>query len=252
MTYVWLALAGFIGFLISTVAGGGGSLILVPIVSFLIGAQQVAPVVSLGEMVQRPVRLILFWKSIRWDVVKFAVPGAIAGSFLGAYVFSTAAAEWLQIVVGLFLISTLFQYRFGEEERTFSVKTWYFLPLEFVVSFFSGLIGATGPVLNPFYLNAGIDKEEMVGTKTANSFLSGLVQIGTYSFFGALHGELWLYGLTIGVAAGIASYAGKKILGEISSKTFRRIVIILMVISGAAMIWEQREVLVEWFRTLTG
>jgi hypothetical protein len=239
MTYLWLAVAGFIAFVISTIAGGGGSLILVPVTTYLIGAQAVAPVISLGTMIQRPVRLVLFWNSINWNVVKYYVPAAILGSFLGAYLFSTASAEWLQIVLGLFLISTIFQYRFGEKERSFTVKNWYFLPLGFVVSFFSGLVGATGPVLNPFYLNAGIEKQEMVGTKTANSFLVGLVKISTYTVFGSLEGELWLYGLVIGVAAGMASYAGKRILGEISSETFRKLVIILMVISGAVMIYRQ-------------
>lgn len=239
MTYVWLALAGFIAFVISTVAGGGGSLVLVPILSFLIGAQAVAPVVSLGTMIQRPVRLALFWKSIHWDVVKYYVPAAAVGGFLGAYAFSNTRAEWLQIILGLFLISTIFQYRFGEEERSFVVKNWYFIPLGFGVSFLSGLIGATGPVLNPFYLNAGIEKQDMVGTKTANSFLVGLVKIGTYTLFGSLHGELWLYGIIIGIAAGVASYVGKQILGEISSKTFRYFVIAIMIVSGMVMIYRQ-------------
>ena len=239
MLYLWLALAGFLAFLISTVGGGGGSLILVPILGFLIGVESVAPVVSLGTMIQRPVRLFLFWKFINWRVVKYYVPAAVVGGFLGAYLFSTTSVEWLQIILGLFLVSTIFQYRFGKKERSFPVEFWYFIPLGFGVAFFSGLVGATGPVLNPFYLNAGIDKEEMVGTKSASSFLVGLVKIGTYTLFGSLHGELWLYGILIGVAASLASYAGKRILGQISSQTFRQVVIALMVISGAVMIFRQ-------------
>lgn len=97
----------------------------------------------------------------------------------------------------------------------------------------------TGPVLNPFYLNYGLQKEPMIATKTVNSFLVGLTKIGSYTFFGALHGDLWLYGILIGVAAGVASYVGKRILGEISSRTFRILVIGLMVISGVVMIYRQ-------------
>jgi uncharacterized membrane protein YfcA len=237
----WLiiAVAGFIAFIISTVAGGGGSLILVPIVGFYLGAQAAAPVISLGNAINRPVRLALFWKNIDWSVAKYYVPGGIVGAVVGAYLFATISLEWLQIVVGLFLISTIFQYNFGESERAFEVRAIYFLPLGLVVSLFSALIGATGPVLNPFYLNYGLEKESMIGTKTVNSFLVGLTKIGSYTFFGALHGELWLYGLLIGVMAGLASYVGKQILGEISSKTFRLLVIGLMVVSGAVMIYRQ-------------
>lgn len=238
-----LAAAGFVAFMISTVAGGGGALLLVPVVSFYLGAQAAAPVVSLGTMINRPVRLALFWQHIDWNVAKYYVPGGIAGALLGAYLFATISLEWLQIIVGLFLISTIFQYQFGETERSFAMKAAYFLPLGFVVSIFSALIGATGPVLNPFYLNYGLEKEDMIATKTVNSFLQGLAKIGSYTFLGALHGRLWLYGIVIGVAAGIASYAGKQILGEISSKTFRILVVIIMVISGAVMIYRQ---LSEW------
>jgi uncharacterized protein len=234
-----IAAAGFTAFLISTVAGGGGSLILVPIVAFYLGAQAAAPVVSLGNMINRPVRLILFWKHIDWTIAKYYIPGGIAGALIGAYLFATISLEALQLVIGLFLISTVFQYDFGESKRSFAMKAAYFLPLGLVVSLFSALIGATGPVLNPFYLNYGLDKENMIATKTVNSFLVGVTKIGSYTFLGALHGRLWLYGILIGVMAGIASYVGKQILGEISSRTFRVLVIGLMVVSGAVMVYRQ-------------
>lgn len=239
LDYLIVSIGAFVGYVISTIGGGGGSLLLVPIVSFAIGARAVAPVLSLGEMLSRPVRLVIFWKNIDWNVAKYHIPGSVAGAFLGAYIFAHIELEWLQIVVGLFLISTVFQYGFGEKERSFPMQALYFLPLGFVVSLFSALIGATGPVENPFYLNYGLEKEEMVGTKTANSFVAGLVQLGTYSFFGVLPRELWGYGIAIGIAAGIGSLVGKRILGDMESKTFRRIVIAVMVVSGLSLIYRQ-------------
>ncbi|MDQ4076650.1 MAG: sulfite exporter TauE/SafE family protein [Chloroflexota bacterium] len=239
MTSVILAISAFIAFIISTIAGGGGALILVPITSFLLGAQAVAPVVSLGTMISRPVRLAIFWDEIEWDVVKYYLPGGVVGALIGSYLFANFSVEWLQIIVALFLISTVFQYRFGEEKRSFEMHDRYFLPLGFLVSFFSALIGTTGPVLNPFYLNSGLVKGEMIGTKTANSFFVGLVKIGSYTFFGALHGKLWLYGIVIGIAASVASYLGKQILGEIKEITFRRAVILIMVVSGVVMLYRQ-------------
>jgi hypothetical protein len=103
----------------------------------------------------------------------------------------------------------------------------------------SALIGATGPVENPFYLNYGLEKEAMVATKTVNSFLAGLVQIGTYSAFGALPRELWGVGLVIGVGAGLGSFVGKGLLGRMDSRTFRTLVVVVMALSGAVMIYRQ-------------
>jgi uncharacterized membrane protein YfcA len=239
MDLLLLLIASFIGYVISTVGGGGGSLLLVPVISFLLGSKTVAPILSLGEMISRPVRLIIFWKEIDWKVTVIYVPGALIGSFFGAYTFSHIKLEWLQIIVGLFLISTVFQYGFGEKERSFPMKLFYFIPLSFIVAFLTGLIGATGPVLNPFYLNYGLQKESMVATKTANSFLEGVVQIGTYSFFGALYGKLWVYGIILGIGAGLGSFAAKRILQRMNEKTFRKIVIAVMALSGVVMVYEQ-------------
>jgi uncharacterized protein len=239
LTYLIITVAAFIAYIVSTIGGGGGSLLLVPVLSFALGARAVAPVLSLGEMISRPVRLVLFWKDIDWTVVKYHVPGSIAGALLGAYLFASLELQWLQIVVGLFLISTIFQYRFGEKERTFDMRAIYFLPIGFFTSTLSALIGATGPIENPFYLNYGIDKERMVGTKTADSFIAGLFQIGAYSFLGVLPRELWGYGIALGIAAGLGSWAGKRILGDMGSKTFRRLVIAVMVISGISLFARQ-------------
>ncbi|WP_230679843.1 sulfite exporter TauE/SafE family protein [Pontibacter rufus] len=176
---------------------------------------------------------------MNWKVTRYYVPAAVAGVVAGGLLFSNIRAEWLQIFIGMFLLSTVFQYRFGKKERSFSMKLFYFVPLGFLIAFFSTLVGAMGPVLNPFYLNYGVDKESMIGTKTANSFLVGLVQIGTYTTLGALHGNLWLYGLALGAGASIGNYFGKRFLQKISSETFRKLVLIVMVISGAVIIYDQ-------------
>lgn len=237
--YLVIIVGALIGYIVSTIGGGGGSLLLVPVVSFMLGARAVAPVLSLGEMLSRPIRLVLFWKEIDWHVAKYHIPGSVVGAFLGAYIFARIELQWLQIVIGLFLISTIFQYNFGEKKQSFPMKAACFLPLGFVVSLFSALIGATGPVENPFYLNYGLEKEGMIGTKTANSFVAGLVQLGTYSFLGVLPRELWGYGIAIGIAAGVGSWLGKRILGNMESKTFRKIVLIVMAVSGVALIYQQ-------------
>lgn len=239
MGYAILGVAAALAFILSTLSGGGAALMMVPITSFFLGAQATAPVINLGNMIGRPVRLVLFWKDIDWEVVRYYVPSAIVGSFLGAWVFSSLRLEWLQIVIGIFLVSTIFQYRFGNKKRSFVMKNWYFIPVAFCVTFFSALIGATGAIMNPFYLNHGLIKESLIGTKTINSFLAGISAIGTYTYFGALHGDLWWYGLVFGIGAGIGNYIGKIALGSISSETFRKLVIAMMVISGALMIGGQ-------------
>lgn len=234
-----LFILGLAAFVLSTISGGGGSLLLVPILNWTLGVTNTAPVLNLGTFLGRPARLIIFWKHIKWKVCLYYAPAAIIGAWLGSWVFSNFRVEWLQVLVGIFLISTVWQYRFGKKEKSFTMRLWYFIPLGLIVSVLGTIIGALGPVLNPFYLNLGLDKEDLIATKTANSFLMGLSQIGSYAFFGLLHNELWVYGLSLGLGATVGNIIGKKFLSNMKSSTFRKFVIALMAISGVLLIYGQ-------------
>ena len=234
-----LFVAGIVAFVISTISGGGGALILVPFLNFLIGTTKTAPVINLGTFIGRPARLILFWKHINWKVFWYYVPAAMLGAWVAGWFFTKVEASWLQILGGVFLISTVFQYRFGKKERSFPVQLWYFIPLGFIVSILGTIIGALGPILNPFYLNLGLDKEELIATKTVNSFFLGISQISSYAFFGLLYTELWIYGIALGLGAVVGNIIGKKFLSKMKSTTFRQLLILLMVLSGILLIYNQ-------------
>lgn len=241
--HLLLAVSGFVAWIVSTVGGGGGAMLLVPLVGFIAGAQAVAPVTAIATLIAGSGRIVVFRKGIDWRIVAWALPGAVLGAALGAAVFAHTSAEWLQIIVGLFLVSALFQYRFGARKRTFRVARWWFLPAELTVGFLSGLIGAMGPVMNTFYLNAGITRERMVGTKTAVSLPMHAAKILAYGAFGAMSGRLVMFGIAAGLGALASNWLARRLLGRMQELRFRQIVIGLMALSGAVMIWRQRETL---------
>lgn len=103
--------------------------------------------------------------------------------------------------------------------------------------------GGLGPILNPFYMNAGLEKENLIATKTANSFFVGIIQIGGYTFFGVFNAKLWIYGLVLGLGAVIGNIIGKRFLAGMSIHQFRVMLLMLMVISGLIMIMRNLNVL---------
>lgn len=236
MEYLALTLLGIVVFTLSTLTAGGGSMTLLPILHFTIGTQATAPVLSFANFLGRPARLFLFWKHIDWSLSLLYIPSASLGAVLGAYLFSQMSVDFLQVFLGVFLITAGFQFRFGKKKQIFDMHSWHFIPIGFGVAFISSLTGSTGPVLNPFYLNYGLEKEALIATKTANSFFIGILQVGTYIFFDALHGEMWKYGICLGIGISIGSYIGKRLLKRISAKQFRVYVIYMMVISGVVIL----------------
>src|SRR4051794_32439096 len=109
-----LAGAGYVAWLISILSGGGGALMLIPVLTWAVGPRAVAPVIAMVTLFDAPVRLRLFWGHVRWDVVRWYLPGAVAGALLGGYIFANTKPDWLKLLAGLFLISTVFQFSFGK------------------------------------------------------------------------------------------------------------------------------------------
>ena len=140
-----LFLAGMVAFIISTISGGGGALLLIPVTSALIGPAATPPVINLGYLISRPFRLYLFWHHIDWSLIKYYVPSAIVGAWIAALLFSRLNGSWIQLLVGAFLISTVFQYRFGKVEKSFDMPKLGFVPLGFFTAFISTLVGGLRP-----------------------------------------------------------------------------------------------------------
>jgi uncharacterized membrane protein YfcA len=231
-----LFLLGTCTFTLSTISGGGGAMMQIPVLNFLIGAGQTAPVINLGAFLSRPARVLIFWKHIDWRVFWFFVPAAMLGAILAAWLFERTSIPYIQLIVGLFLVSTVVQFRFGKRKKAFTTRLWHFIPLGFLVSMIGTFTGGMGPILNPFLLNLGITKEALVGTKGAQSFFLGLAQVGSYTYFGLLSPKLWCYGIALGIGASLGNWFGKMILRHMSARSFRQWVIAFMVISGIVLI----------------
>lgn len=233
---ILLFLLGISSFTLSPISGGGGAMTLVPILNFWLGPVVTAPILNLAMTIGRPSRLILFWKNIDWGTSLYYVPAALLGVWLASLVMLELAVQWFQIVVGLFLISTVFQYRFGSVKQSFVMKRLYFVPLGVVVGLVGTLVGGLGPVLNPFYYNSGLDKEALIGTKTANSFFVGVAQVLVYSSKDILTAEMTIEGVDLGVGVVLGTIVGRVLLQKISSKSFQKLFLLMMVISGVLLL----------------
>lgn len=231
-----LLLLGTLAYTVSTVGAGGGALMTIPGVSAIVGTNAVAPIVNLGAFVGRPSRFWLFRKTIDWKIVLYYLPASAVGSFLAAYFFKEASIVWLQFLIGVFLVSTIFQYKYGKKRSTFPMRRVYFMPIGFLVSLIGTFTGGMGPIQNPFYLNLKLSKEIMIGTKTANSFFMGLFQLIGYSAWGLFSNEMIFYGICLGIGATIGNIIGKKIIVKISEQLFLRFVLAIMVVSGGVLI----------------
>ena len=236
MIYTLLFLLGVLAWFFSTVAAGGAATLLIPIITFLLGAQMVAPVISVAALIANPSRAFLFRNDVNWAVVRYLLTGSIIGAIIGSWLLTRMDSQIIQIILGIFLISYVLQDKFSKIKLNLKMQLPWFFPLGFTVSFLSGLIGATGPVHNPFMLNYGLEKEKLVATKAINSFVMQLTKLISYSAFGALTLEIAGYGVILGVGAVLGVILARNHLKNIDITQFRQYTLILMFICGVLML----------------
>jgi len=244
-----LAPTSFLAWFVSMLVGGGSPLVLIPFVTLLLGAQSVAPVLTIGSVLGNAQRGALLWQHIDWNLTLWQVPGVVAGSVLGAYAFTRVDVQGLQIFVAIALIymvmhmlaKGLLSDRIVNKYLTLPpFRAWHFLPLGFCNATLSGLIGSTGPILNPAYLSYGLEKERMIATRAASLTLTHIIKIITYAALGVLSPTLVGYGLIIGCAALPANWLGRIVLEKMSVEQFQIAVLSFVGLSGVWMLWQQR------------
>jgi uncharacterized membrane protein YfcA len=104
----------------------------------------------------------------------------------------------------------------------------------------SAVVGASGLLVNPFYLNYGFMKEAMLATRAVNSLAIQLVKIGAYVMFGVLHWRLARHGLIAGAGAITAIWLANPWLRRLSSFRFRQLAVVVMPFGGLLILWQQR------------
>lgn len=102
-----LFFATIIAFWISAICGGGASLILVPLLNWLLPTSVVPFSLTVGTFASSASRIIVFKKNIRWQVFFWFVPFSIPAVLLGAWIMKYVNPLYLELIVGLFLIANI-------------------------------------------------------------------------------------------------------------------------------------------------
>lgn len=236
---ILLFFATIAAFWISTICGGGASLILIPILNMMLPGSLVPFSLTVGTFTSSLSRIAVFKKHIRWRIFFWFVPFSIPAVLVGAWLIKYVNPNYLQLIVAFFLMANvpeLFKAKKTEQEIQKPYPSAALALIGFCAGFVSGITGAIGLLFNRFYLRFGLKKEEIVATRAANEVFLHFIKLIIYFSLGLYSGKaLWL-GLAIAVAAIVSSYTIQYILPYLSEVMFKKIGYGAMVISGIMLL----------------
>jgi len=184
---VLLFIATIAAFWISAICGGGASLILVPLLNWLLPTSVVPFSLTIGTFTSSASRIAVFKKHICWKIFLWFVPFSIPAVLLGAWMMKYVNPLYLQLIVGLFLLANipeLFRTKkqLATEEKPY--PKFILAIVGFFAGFISGITGAIGLLFNRFYLRYGLSKEEIVATRAANEIFLHSIKLIIYLLLG--------------------------------------------------------------------
>ncbi|WP_336946817.1 sulfite exporter TauE/SafE family protein [Asaia sp. HN010] len=237
LVFVLLFCLSCAAFTISSVAGGGAGLVIMPVLGLILATQTVPAALSIGTMCSTVGRIATFRRAIDWRVVLYFLPAALPGAALGVYCLRLMPPVYLELLLGLFLSGNVVLLLRPAAPIALDEGAWKRLPaIGFAAGFISGFTGATGLLFNRFYQKLGLQKEAIIATRAANEVLLHTLKLVLYAQFGLFDRSVLIAGLCVGASAIAALKVTKLVLPLLSHAQFCRIGHAAAAIAGVFML----------------
>lgn len=214
----------------------GFALVAVPILSGFIPISQVVPVVVVLCLGTNALILLQCWRSVELSKIWLLVLASLIGAPLGTQALLHIEASTLKLLVGILIVLISLLMLSG---KTFPVRSERraMLPVGFMSGFLNGSISMSGPPVALFMSNQGADKAVFRANITAYGIILNLVTLVSFWCSNLLTGSVlhfcaWLVPTMV---AGVL--LGSVAVSRISQPRFRRLTLLLILMSGLWTIW---------------
>ena len=210
---------------LSAVVGMAGGIVLLSVMLLFVEPLVAIPLHGAVQLVSNGSRAWIQRRHVEWSVTwRYALPLLPMG-FVGLAIAQSLAPAVARGLIGVFVLLATWAPGWlligAHPERV--DRNRRFVALGSVVGVLNMTVGATGPLIAPFFLNLGLARQALIGTKAACQALGHIAKIAIYGAAGfafvSWAGPLAL--LSLAVVAG--TWFGSRILGRVSERAFVRL-----------------------------
>ncbi|MGF1476199.1 MAG: sulfite exporter TauE/SafE family protein [Geminicoccaceae bacterium] len=200
---------------ISASAGLGGGVILLAVMASLLPPNVLIPVHGVIQIGSNAGRTGLMLAHVDWRVWAWFLGGSVLGASAGALVAIRLPAEWLQIILGIFILWTIWGRFPVIPGRAMVTVTGI------VSSFLTMFVGATGPFLAAMARGLKLDRMTYVATHGACMTMQHTIKVLAFGLLGFAYGP-YLPLIFAMIASGfVGSILGKRVLIKLGDDRFQ-------------------------------
>ncbi|MDB4997186.1 MAG: hypothetical protein JWM74_4618 [Myxococcaceae bacterium] len=215
-----LALLGLCAGALTTLAGQGGGLFLLLILSVLVGPHAALAITAPALLLGNLHRAVLFRKAVDRSIALRMVMGAVPGAFAGG-LLAGALPEWTlkAMLVGLTVLAIARALRW----LRFDVPRWALGPAGFVIGSMTGTAGGAGVLFAPVMLSAGLTGRAFVGTVATVAFATHAGRVVAYASNGLFTRDLLVPIVVVSAAIAAGNALGERLRARLSDLTTTRL-----------------------------
>lgn len=226
----------FLAGLIKGVTAFGFNLIAVSALLFFVSPKLLVPVITMLSVTSSLSMLAGLLKYVEIRRILPLLIGALCGIPVGVLGLVILKPEMLKILIGAVVVvfSLLFASGYRKDIRN---ETPAFLFLGLVSGVIGGSTSLGGVPVILFFINQDCDTRTFRANITLFYVLHGMVSFLGYLHGGLITGEVLKYYLFLVIPMTLGIAGGMKLVHKVNQTLFRRIALLLLIISGAASIY---------------
>lgn len=218
-------------FVLSSAAGLGGSLILVPALVMALGAKEGVALAALLLAANNIAKVAVYRKTVPIAQAALIALAVMVGAALGAKLMLLAPEQWIMVGVIIAFLATFAGDLLlkGVHVKGHVGKTWAGL-LALMSGATSGFSGTSGPLKGVALRSLQLDRQYLVGAASLVSLVGDMTKATMYTQHGLLgQSQLILAAVLLPVMA-LCTLAGRKINQEAGEKGYA--ILFWMVMAG--------------------
>lgn len=246
-----LSIAAFFTAIISAIVGMGGGITLLAVMLQFLDLSIAVPIHGAAQLTSNTSRTILFFKEISFSHVRKFLILLIPASCLSAYFLSVVQLSphskvFFKGFIAIFIFISLY-FPFKKWKLLIPVfSNFYFAGI--LSGFFSMIVGATGPLIAPFFIHSDLKKEMIIATKACCQTLVHAIKITL--FVKVLNFDFESYStliVSMMISVVVGTFVGKRILvNYVSEGLFVKIYKVVLTVVATKMLL--KDCIYEWIQ----
>jgi len=226
---------------LSAVVGMAGGIVLLSVMLLFFEPLAAIPLHGAVQLVSNGSRTWIQRSHVDWPIVwRYALPLVPMG-FIGLAIAWSLSPPLARGLIGAFVLVATWAPGWlviGTHPEQID-RGRRFVLLGGVVGVLNMTVGATGPLIAPFFLNLGLSRQALIGTKAACQTLGHVVKIAIYGVAGFVF-SAWLGPLALlSAAVVVGTWLGSRILGHVSEQAFVRLYkTVLTLVALRLVLWD--------------